>query len=96
VLASRKKTFIHFTSLQLCIKNVQKIRKKTSKQEIFWRNGYLAGIYKILSDESTGGMVIPPEITSSWTRRPAEEWLFCHARFISSWTRNSPEEWLFR
>jgi hypothetical protein len=30
-----------------------------------------------MDEESTGGMVILPGITTSWTRNPPKEWLFC-------------------
>jgi hypothetical protein len=35
--------------------------------EIHWRNGYSAGNYQLMDMKSTGGTVIPLEITSSWT-----------------------------
>jgi hypothetical protein len=34
------------------------------------------GNYNQMDEESTGGMVIPPGITSSWTRNVLEELLF--------------------
>jgi hypothetical protein len=51
-------------------------------------NGYSAGNYQLKDEESTGGMVIPPGITSSWTKYPPG--------ITSSWTRNPLGEWLFR
>jgi hypothetical protein len=41
------------------------------------RNVYSAGNYQLMDEESTEGMVILLGITSSWTRNPQEEWLFC-------------------
>jgi hypothetical protein len=35
--------------------------------------GNSAGNYHVMDVESNGGMVIPPEITSLWTRNPLEE-----------------------
>jgi hypothetical protein len=72
-------------------------------------NGNSAENYKLKDeDESTGGMVIPQGITSSWTRNSPEEWLFrrnlpaqgrvTHRRngipqeITSSQTRNPPRE----
>jgi hypothetical protein len=40
------------------------------------KNGDSAGNYHLFDEESTGGMVIPPGIACSWTRNPAEEFLF--------------------
>jgi hypothetical protein len=64
--------------------------------------------YHLMNEESTGGIVIPPGITSSKTRNPAEEWLFrlklpaqrqgIHGRngilpeMTSSYMRNPPKE----
>jgi hypothetical protein len=40
------------------------------------RKAYSAGNYQLLDEESTGRMIIPQGITSSWIRNPPEEWLF--------------------
>jgi hypothetical protein len=49
------------------------------------RNSYSARNDQLRDEEFTGGMVILPRMTSSGTRNPPEEWLFC------SGTRNPPE-----
>jgi hypothetical protein len=36
-------------------------------------NGVSGGNYHLMDEESTGGMVMPPGIASSWTRNPPEE-----------------------
>jgi hypothetical protein len=38
-------------------------------------NGYFAGNYQLMAEESTRWMVISPGITSSWLRNPPDEWL---------------------
>jgi hypothetical protein len=67
--------------------------------------GNSANNYWIMDEESHGGSVFPPGITSSWTRNPMAE-LPAHERGIyprniflpgitSSWTKNPREELLF-
>jgi hypothetical protein len=40
---------------------------------IYRRSGYSARNHQLMDKESTGGMAIPPGITSSWTRNLQEE-----------------------
>jgi hypothetical protein len=56
-------------------------------------NGDSAGNYHLMDEESTGGMVILPGITSLWTRNPPVKVLFRRELQAQPGGIHAPEEW---